>query len=175
MNYCPHCGAPVTMKIPEADDRPRFVCEACSAIHYQNPKIVVGTIPETDGRILLCRRAIEPARDKWTLPAGYLENGETIQQGAVRETLEEAGCRVADLELYAVANIGRVDQVYIMFRCSVTELTGTPGSESLEVKLFTPDELPWEEIAFLSIYDVLAHYCRDRKTGNFPVHLLDIA
>lgn len=175
MNYCPQCGAPVTLKVPEADDRPRFVCAACTAIHYQNPKIVVGTIPETDGRILLCRRAIEPARNKWTLPAGYLENGETVQQGAARETMEEAGWGVDSLELYAIANIPRVDQVYIMFRCSLAEITGAPGSESLEVRLFSSDDLPWEEIAFLSIRDVLQHYCRDRERGTFPVRMLDIA
>ena len=174
MKYCPHCGAPVTRKIPEADDRPRFVCESCSAIHYQNPKMVVGTIPETGGRILLCRRAIEPARDKWTLPAGYLENGETLPEGAARETLEEAGYRIDDLALYAITNIGSINQVYIMFRCSLADSAGAPGSESLEVKLFKPCEIPWQELAFRSIHEVLKYYCEDREKGKFPFHMIDI-
>ena len=175
MNFCSQCGAPVTSMIPEADDRPRFVCDSCATIHYQNPIMVVGTVPETGGRILLCRRAIEPALDKWTLPAGYLENGETLQQGAARETLEEAGYHIANLAPYAIANIVRVNQVYIMFRCSLAERSGPPGSESLEVRLFSPDEIPWQEIAFRSIYEVLRLYCEDREKGMFPVHLLDIA
>ena len=174
MNFCPQCGAPVTSKIPEADDRMRFVCESCATIHYQNPIMVVGTIPETGGRILLCRRAIEPAKDKWTLPAGYLENGETLQQGAARETLEEAGYVVADLVPYAITNIVRINQVYIMFRCSVGDRAGAPGSESLEVKLCRPEEIPWQDIAFRSIHDVLKHYCEDRERGQFPFHMLDI-
>ncbi len=174
MNFCPQCGAPVTSKIPEADDRLRFVCNSCATIHYQNPIMVVGTIPETGDRILLCRRAIEPAMDKWTLPAGYLENGETLQQGAARETLEEAGYQIDDLMPYAITNIVRINQVYIMFRCALAERTGAPGSESLEVKLFRPDEIPWQEIAFRSIHDVLRLYCADREKGSFPVHLLDI-
>ena len=174
MNYCPHCGAPVTSKIPEADDRPRFVCEACAVIHYQNPKMVVGTIPETGGSILLCRRAIEPARDKWTLPAGYLENGETLQEGAARETLEEAGYQVSDLVPYAIANIASINQVYIMFRCSLADSAGAPGSESLEIKLFQPPEIPWQELAFRSIREVLKLYCQDREEGKFPFHMIDI-
>jgi ADP-ribose pyrophosphatase YjhB (NUDIX family) len=175
MNFCPQCGAPVTRKIPEADDRPRFVCETCEEIHYQNPIMVVGTIPESEGRILLCRRAIEPAFDKWTLPAGYLEIGETLQQGAVRETLEEAGYQIVDLQPYAITNIVRVNQVYIMFRCALGERVSAPGSESLEVRLFNPDEIPWQEIAFRSIHKTLKLYCADMEQGSYPVHLFDIA
>jgi ADP-ribose pyrophosphatase YjhB (NUDIX family) len=175
MNYCPQCGAPVTRKIPDADDRPRFVCDTCELIHYQNPIMVVGTIPESQGRILLCRRGIEPALNKWTLPAGYLEIGETLQQGAARETFEEAGYQIADLEPYAITNIVRVNQVYIMFRCTLAEQVSDPGSESLEVKLFIPDEIPWQEIAFRSIHKTLKLYCNDMDRGRYPVHLFDIA
>jgi ADP-ribose pyrophosphatase YjhB (NUDIX family) len=175
MKYCPQCGAPITSKIPEADDRLRFVCDACDLIHYQNPIMVVGTIPESEGRILLCRRGIEPALNKWTLPAGYLEIGETLQQGAARETLEEAGYRIVDLETYAITNIVRISQVYIMFRCALAERVSAPGRESLEVKMFTPDEIPWQEIAFRSIRKTLELYCTDMDRGRYPVHLFDIA
>ena len=175
MNYCPDCGAPLTRKIPAADDRPRFVCEACELIHYQNPIMVVGTIPASEGRILLCRRAIEPALNKWTLPAGYLEIGETLQQGAARETLEEAGYQIVDLKPYAITNIVRVNQVYIMFRCALADQIRAPGSESLEVRLFRPDEIPWQEIAFRSIHQTLKLYCADMDSGSYPVHLFDIA
>ncbi|NNK56900.1 MAG: NUDIX hydrolase [Desulfofustis sp.] len=174
MNYCPQCGAPVTRRIPEADDRPRFVCDTCKVIHYQNPIVVVGTIPESEGRILLCRRGIEPALNKWTLPAGYLEIGETLQQGAARETLEEAGYQIVDLKPYAITNIVRVNQVYIMFTCGLGDCVSAPGSESLEVKLFTPEEIPWQEIAFRSIHKTLKLYCTDMGRGNYPIHLFDI-
>jgi ADP-ribose pyrophosphatase YjhB (NUDIX family) len=136
--------------------------------------MVVGTIPVTGGSILLCRRAIEPARDKWTLPAGYLENGETLQEGAARETLEEAGYQVSDLVPYAIANIASINQVYIMFRCSLADSAGAPGSESLEIKLFQAHEIPWQELAFRSIREVLKLYCEDREEGKFPFHMIDI-
>jgi ADP-ribose pyrophosphatase YjhB (NUDIX family) len=175
MHFCPHCGAPLTRKIPEADDRPRFVCESCGAVHYQNPIVVVGAVAESEGRILLCRRAIEPAFDKWTLPAGYLEIGETLQEGAARETLEESGYSIVDPHPYAITNIVRVNQVYIMFRCALGDRVAAAGRESLEVRLFTPEEIPWQQIAFRSILKTLELYRTDMEKGSYPVHLFDIA
>lgn len=172
MNFCPECGATLSRKIPAGEDRPRFVCDSCAAIHYQNPKLVVGTIPEFDDRILMCRRAILPARDKWTLPAGYLENGETLEQGAARETLEESGYQVSGMEPYAAVNIPVVDQVYFMFRCSLGAMVQPPGSESLEVRLFTPAEIPWHDIAFPSIHEVLRCYCDASRDGVFRFRML---
>lgn len=174
MKFCPDCGATLTRKVPEADDRPRFVCDSCAAIHYQNPQMVVGAIVETDGRVLLCRRAIEPARNKWTLPAGYLENGETLQEGAARETFEETGYHISGLTPYAVASIPRINQVYFMFRCSVFDRAEPPGSESFEVRFFDPADIPWQEIAFRSIHEVLLQFCDDLSDGVFPFRAFTI-
>ena len=174
MNFCSDCGAAVTKRIPAHDDRPRFVCDSCGAIHYQNPQMVVGALPESGGRILLCRRAIDPARDKWTLPAGYLENSETLEEGAARETLEESGYLISNLKPYAVASIPRINQVYFIFRCCLSEQAAAPGSESSEVRLFDPDAVPWPDIAFRSIHEVLRCYCLDLRDGAFTFRLLTI-
>lgn len=174
MNYCSNCGAPVAQRIPEGDNRLRYVCAACDTVHYQNPKIVAGCIPDYGGRILLCRRAIEPRYGLWTLPAGFMENDETAVEAAERETLEEANARVDDLQLYTVLNIPHVNQVYLMFRSRLLDLDFTPGAESLDVRLFEPDALPWQDLAFPTVRETLRFYLEDARTGGFPLHFGDI-
>jgi len=174
MNYCSNCGDTVKWETPLGDDRPRFLCKSCGTIHYENPKMVVGCIPELDGKILLCRRSIEPRTGKWTLPAGYLENGETVEQGARRETLEEAGARIEILAPYALFNICYVNQVYLMFRARLIDAGIKAGSESSEVRLFSEKEIPWNQMAFTVIEETLRQYFRDRPTGLFPFHIGDI-
>jgi len=174
MIYCSTCGARVTEKIPEGDDRSRFVCEACHTVHYQNPKIVAGCIPEWDGRLLLCRRAIEPRLGLWTLPAGFMENGETTEQAAARETWEEARARLENMALYGVFSIPHISQVYIMFRASLQAEEFAPGPESLEVRLFEEHEIPWDELAFPVMKVSLEKYYSDVKKNDFPVYVEDI-
>lgn len=174
MNYCSNCANALKFCIPPGDDRPRFLCDACGTIHYQNPKMVVGCIPEFEDKILLCRRSIEPCFDKWTLPAGYLENGETVSAGATREAYEEAYANVEILAPYALFNICYVNQVYLMFRARLIDDNFRPGSESNEVRLFTEEEIPWHNIAFTVIEETLNHYFKDRLEGLFPFHIGDI-
>ena len=175
MNFCSNCGQPVTRRTPPGDDRSRFFCESCGVVHYQNPKLVVGCIPEMEDQILLCRRAIEPCYGMWTLPAGYLENGETVAAGAKRETLEEAQARVEILAPYALYNICHVDQIYLMFRARLIDERFQAGSESLEVKLFSENDIPWQEIAFRVISATLLQYFNDRRNGQFPFYIGNIA
>jgi len=170
--YCSVCGAErIEFRIPDGDTLPRHVCAACATIHYQNPKIVVGCLPEFGEQVLLCLRAIEPRRGLWTLPAGFLENGETLSAGAVRETLEEANARVAIGPLYTVISLPHIGQVYMMFRARLIDRDFGPGPESLEVRLFDEDEIPWEEIAFRTIGRTLRNYFLDRKLGAFGTHV----
>jgi ADP-ribose pyrophosphatase YjhB (NUDIX family) len=150
------------------------VCGSCGTIHYQNPKIVVGVIPEWEERILLCRRAIEPRYGLWTLPAGFMELGETTQQGAARETLEEAGARVEIGELFSLFNLPHIDQVYLLFRGRLLDLDFAPGAESLEATLFTEAEIPWEEMAFPVVKETLKLYFRDRAEGRPGLRCGDI-
>jgi ADP-ribose pyrophosphatase YjhB (NUDIX family) len=174
MNYCSNCGDTVKFSIPPGDDRPRYLCESCGSIHYENPKIVVGCIPEKDGKILLCRRAIEPQSGKWTLPAGYLENGETVVQGTRRETLEEAGAHIEILAPFALFNICYVNQVYLMFRARLVDDHIKAGSESTEVRLFLEENIPWDQLAFTVIRETLQQYFKYRPTGLFPFHIGEI-
>ena len=174
MNYCSNCSQPLTYHIPPGDDRYRYFCESCGTVHYQNPTMVVGCIPEIEDKILFCRRAIEPCYGKWTLPAGYLENDETVSAGARRETLEEACARVEILAPYALYNICYVNQIYLMFRARLVDQNFRPGSESLEVCLFSESEIPWDEIAFRVIENTLIQYFQDRPTGLFPFHIGNI-
>ncbi|MBT2988624.1 MAG: NUDIX hydrolase [Candidatus Thiodiazotropha sp. (ex Ctena orbiculata)] len=169
MKYCSHCGAEVGVKVPEGDNRPRYVCESCSTVHYQNPKIVVGCIPVWQRQILLCRRAIEPRYGLWTVPAGFMENGETSQQGAARETLEEACARVEIDGLYTLFNLPHINQVYLLFRSRLLDLEFAAGDESLEVRLFHEQEIPWDRLAFPVIKESLKLYCADRETGSYPL------
>ena len=170
MKYCSHCGSALERRVPAGDDRPRFVCPACAAVHYQNPKIVTGCLPVWEDSVLLCRRSIEPRRGYWTLPAGFLELGETTVEGAIRETWEEARARVEVLGLYSVFNLPHVDQLYLMFRARLLEPDFRPGPESEEVVLFREDEIPWEDIAFGTVRYSLKFYFRDRPQAQFPVH-----
>ncbi|MGD8907928.1 MAG: NUDIX hydrolase [Chromatiales bacterium] len=169
MKYCSQCGDKVEIFIPEGDDRPRHVCPTCGTIHYQNPKVVVGTIPVWEDRVLLCRRAIEPRYGLWTVPAGFMENGETSQQGAARETLEEACARVDIEGLYTLFNLPHINQIYLLYRSRLLDLEFSAGKESLEVALFRQHEIPWDEIAFPVIRESLRLYFADRPQGEFPL------
>jgi ADP-ribose pyrophosphatase YjhB (NUDIX family) len=171
MNYCSQCGAQVNLQIPPGDDRPRYVCRSCGEIHYQNPKIVVGCLPQWEDRVLMCRRNIEPQKGKWTLPAGYLEMGETVTDGARRETLEETGAVVQDLMPYALFDIIHVNQIYLMFRACLQkpEFKATP--ESAEVALMVEQEIPWDQIAFRAIENTLRRFFLDRPSGHFPFRI----
>jgi ADP-ribose pyrophosphatase YjhB (NUDIX family) len=172
MKFCSHCGSSrVALRVPDGDNLPRLVCAECGTIHYQNPKIVVGCLPEWQGRVLLCKRAIEPRYGLWTLPAGFLENGESIVAGALRETLEEAHARVEPTDLYTVISLPQINQVYMVFRARLIDLDFGPGSESLEVKLCDEAEIPWESLAFRTIARTLRNYFLDRKQGAFPVRV----
>lgn len=174
MKYCSACGAPVRHRIPSGDNRHRYVCDACGAIHYQNPRMVVGCLPEWQDKVLLCRRAIEPRLGLWTLPAGFMENGETTAEGAIRETLEEAGARVELLGLYSLINVPDISQVYLLFRARLLDLDFAPGEESLEVALFDEAHIPWQELAFRTVHTTLEHYFADRRRGEFPLHFGDL-
>lgn len=174
MNYCSQCGATVIQRIPPGDNLPRYVCDSCGAVHYQNPKIVSGCIPEWEDRILLCRRAIEPRRGYWTLPAGFMENGETTQAAAAREAHEEAGAVMEEMSLYGIFNLPHISQVYTMFRGRLGGGQAHPGSESLEVELFTEADIPWRELAFPVVRETLELYFDDRRQGVFEVHVGDI-
>ena len=174
MKYCSRCGSTVTLGIPAGDDRPRYTCHACGMIHYQNPRVVVGCIPEWQDKILFCRRAIEPRYGYWTLPAGYLENGETVAEGARRETLEEAGAAVHELAPYGLYNICYVNQIYLMFRGRLAGPDATAGNESLDVQLLGVHEIPWDDLAFPVIEKTLVHYVKDRYRSEFTFHIDDI-
>lgn len=171
MKYCSDCGMQVELRIPEGDMLPRHVCSACGVVHYQNPKIVVGCIPEWDGRILLCRRAIEPRHGLWTVPSGFMENAETLVQGAERETLEEANARVEMRELYSIYNLPHVNQVHVLFRARLLDLDFKPGIESLDVQLFHEAEIPWDTLAFRVIREPLARYFEERRQGSLGFHM----
>jgi ADP-ribose pyrophosphatase YjhB (NUDIX family) len=157
MNFCSHCGAGVSLRIPAGDSLPRHVCGDCGSIHYSNPKLVVGTITEYGDRILLCRRAIEPRHGFWTLPAGFMENGESTAEGAVRETLEEACARIEIGDLFTLISIPHIDQVHLMYRARLPEPEFAAGEESLEVALFGEHEFPWSALAFRTLEVTLRH------------------
>ena len=174
MNFCSNCGSVVELQVPAGDDRPRHVCPSCRTIHYQIPKIVTGCIPGWEDRILLCRRAIEPRYDYWTLPAGFMENGESTHDGAARETWEEASARVEIGALFTLFNLPHIDQVYLLFRGRLLDLDFGPGAESLETRLVSEAEIPWDEIAFPTIHKTLELYFHDRAGGRFRLHSGDI-
>lgn len=174
MKFCSECGSPVKQIIPAGDNRLRDVCPICETVYYHNPKMVVGCLPEWEGKVLLCRRAIEPQYGKWTLPAGFMENGETTLQGALRETVEEASARVEILHLFTLYNLPHINQVYLMFRARLLDLDFAPGEESLEVALFSEAEIPWSEIAFLTIEKTLRQYFEDKRKGEFGFHIGDV-
>ena len=174
IKYCCHCGSDVVHKVPEGDSLLRAVCERCGHIQYQNPKIVVGCLPVYGERILMCKRAIEPRYGLWTLPAGFMENNESAPEGAAREAMEEANARVEIEDLYTVYSIPHISQVYMMFRAKLLDPNVSPGLESLEVKLVTEDEIPWDQLAFAMVRRTLEHFLQDRKTGVFVPRFGDI-
>ena len=178
MKFCSECAHPVTVAIPEGDNRPRFVCTSCGTIHYQNPKMVIGSIPvwEQDGelKVLLCKRAIEPRYGYWTLPAGFMENNETAGAAAVRETLEEAGARIELGEPFSLISVPYVNQVHLFYRARLLDLDFKPGEESLEVALVEETAIPWKEIAFRTVAATLRHWFADRGRGAFGFHAEDI-
>jgi len=174
MNFCSHCGTSVVVRIPPGDDKPRHVCDNCGTVHYKNPLMVIGAIPEWGDRILLCRRAIEPRLGFWTLPAGFMELGETAGAAAIRETLEEANARIELDGLYTMLSVPHANQVHIFYRARLLDLDFGPGTESLEVALFREDEIPWDDLAFRTITTTLRHFFADRRDGRFGVHAGDI-
>ena len=167
MKFCSQCAQQLSFKVPEGDNLPRYICDSCGMIHYQNPKIVAGCIPEWEGRILLCRRAIQPRHGLWTIPAGFMENSETVEQAAARETREEACAKINIAGLYGIYNIPHVSQVYMIFRGALADGAFAPGVESLETALYEEADIPWSEIAFPVVNNVLKRYFRDRQHGDF--------
>jgi ADP-ribose pyrophosphatase YjhB (NUDIX family) len=175
VKFCANCGAAVIRRVPPGDTLPRWVCDECGEVHYQNPKLVVGTVPEHGGRILLCRRAIEPRYGYWTLPAGFMENDETLGQAALRETLEEAGAVVELGAPFSMISVPRVNQVHVFYLARLGVLEFKPGEESLEVALFDEAAIPWKDIAFRTVATTLRLWFADRARGAFSFHTEDIA
>ena len=174
MKFCSNCGAPVVRRVPPGDSLPRAVCDACGTIHYQNPKLVVGSLPQWEDKLLLCRRAIEPRYGYWTLPAGFMENDESTGEAAARETLEEAGARIELLGVFSMISVPYVNQVHVFYRARLLDLDFKPGVESLEVALFEETKMPWKEIAFRTVGLTLKHWFADRARGSFGFHAEDV-
>ncbi len=172
--HCTNCGTRIERLVPPGDGRERAVCPACGGIHYENPKMVVGCIPVYEERILLCKRAIEPRYGYWTLPAGFMENGETTAQGAERETVEEAGATVVDLQAFALLDVPHVDQVHMYYRARLDSLEFAPGEESLETRLYAEHEIPWGDLAFRTVTETLKLFFEDRKKGSFGFHTVPL-
>lgn len=171
MKFCSNCGAPVERRVPPGDSLPRAVCDACHTIHYENPRMIVGCVAEWNGSVLLCRRGIEPRYGLWTVPAGFLENGETTAAGAARETLEEANARVEIDGLFSLYNLPHISQVYMLFRARLLDLDFRPGAETLETRLCDESAVPWNELAFVTVRNTLVHWFNDRRKGEFGFHM----
>ncbi len=167
MNFCSDCGSKLEKRIPEGDNLERDCCTQCDAIHYSNPKVIVGTVPVKDNKILLCKRAIQPRYGLWTLPAGFLENGETIEEGAFRETKEETNTEVRMGNLYAIFNIPQINQVYMLYLAEVINENYSSTTESLAVEFFGENDIPWEELAFPFVPTTLKKYFKDSKKGEY--------
>jgi ADP-ribose pyrophosphatase YjhB (NUDIX family) len=174
IRFCRACGTGVEYRVPADDNRERAVCPACGTVHYENPLNVVGTVPVWGEQVLLCKRAIEPRYGLWTLPAGFLELGETSAQGAVRETLEESGAQIELGALFSVLDVVRVGQVHLFYLATMTSPALDPGSETLEARLFREDEIPWEQIAFRTVRETLRFFFEDRRRARFTLHCADI-
>ncbi|MCW7539851.1 NUDIX hydrolase [Aquabacterium sp. A7-Y] len=175
IKHCRACGAAAAYVVPTDDNRERAVCSACGTIHYENPLNVVGTLPVWEDQVLLCRRNIEPRYGLWTLPAGFMELGETTEEGALRETEEEAGASVQLEGLYTLLNVTRVGQVHLFYRARLLNTHFNPGPETIEARLFSEDQVPWNELAFQTVRETLKFYFSDRTRGQFPIHTADIA
>jgi ADP-ribose pyrophosphatase YjhB (NUDIX family) len=175
INHCRQCGSAVENRIPDdGDTKLRAVCSACHTIHYINPLNVVGTIPLWGDKVLLCKRNIEPRKGKWTLPAGFMELGETTAEGAARETVEEAGAQFEMQALFSLINVARVGQVHLFYRATLLSPEFDPGTETQEAILFDEADIPWDEIAFRTVKETLEHFFADRRAGHFGFHVLDI-
>jgi len=175
IKHCKDCGSAVVYQIPDdGDTKERAVCPACRTVHYENPLIVVGTVPHWGERILLCKRNIEPRWGKWTLPAGFMELNETAAEGAARETVEEAGAQFELEGFFSLLNVARVGQVHMFYRARLLSDTFAPGYETIEAKLFTEEEIPWDEIAFRTVKETLERYFSDSRSGQFGFHAIDI-
>jgi ADP-ribose pyrophosphatase YjhB (NUDIX family) len=174
IKHCRACGTEVQYRIPSDDNRERAVCGDCGLVHYENPLNVVGTLPVWQDRVLLCKRNIEPRFGMWTLPAGFMEMGESVEAGALRETDEEAGARVELEGLYTMLNVVRIGQVHFFYRARLLDTTFNPGPETIEARLFTESEVPWEQLAFRTVRETLHRYFDDRRRGQFGMHFADI-
>ena len=174
IKHCRVCGHLVEYRIPADDNRERAVCPACGEIHYENPINVVGTVPVWGEQVLLCRRNIEPRYGLWTLPAGFLELGETVAAGAQRETDEEAGAHFEMQDLFTIYNVVRAGQVHFFYRARLHDTEFNPGPETIEARLFREDEVPWEQVAFRTVRETLRRYFEDRRQGSFSLHVGDI-
>jgi len=170
INFCSACGSNVDQKIPEGETLLRAVCPACQTIHYQNPKILAGTIPEWENKILLCRRAIEPRVGLWTFPSGYMESGESTEDAAARETLEEAHANVNIHTLFGIFSLAHASQVYVVYRARLQNLDFKPGPESLEVQLVPLQDIPWDQLAFPVIHECLRRYVKDIQDAITQTH-----
>ncbi|MBU4610538.1 NUDIX hydrolase [Achromobacter sp. GG226] len=170
--FCSQCGSTLTRRIPPDDTRVRDLCDNCGAIHYQNPRMVVGTLPVWQGRVLLCKRAIEPRLGYWTLPAGFMELGETSAAGAQRETLEEAGLQSELGALFSVIDVPQADQVHVFFLIEVTDPSLAPGQETLEAHWVEEADVPWDDLAFRTVSLTLERFFADRRAGQYGVHYL---
>ncbi len=176
IKHCKNCGSAVSYRIPDdGDTKARAVCPNCLTIHYENPLNVVGTIPYWGEKVLLCKRSIEPRRGKWTLPAGFMEMDETVAQGALRETIEEAGASIELEDFFSLLNVARVGQVHMFYRARLLSDHFDPGVETLEARLFDEADIPWSEIAFKTVHETLKHFFADRQAGRFNLHVIDIA
>lgn len=174
IHHCRACGTPTTYRTPADDNRERAICNGCGEIHYENPINVVGTVPVWEQRVLLCRRAIEPRHGLWTLPAGFLELGESIEEGACRETDEEAGAPIELGPLFTVMNVVPVGQVHFFYRARLLDTHCNPGPETLETQLFAEHEVPWDQLAFRTVRETLRLFFADRARGRFELHVADI-
>jgi ADP-ribose pyrophosphatase YjhB (NUDIX family) len=172
--HCKACGGPVEYRVPVDDNRDRATCTLCGHVHYENPLNVVGTVPAWGDEVLLCRRNIEPRYGLWTLPAGFMELGETVAEGALRETVEEAGAHIELEGLYAVMNVVRVGQVHLFYRARLLDTEFAPGPETIETQLFSEERIPWDQIAFRTVRETLRRYFDDRRRGVFGLHCADV-
>lgn len=170
MKFCSECGKSVVHRIPEGDNLPRYICEYCDIIHYQNPKLVVGCLPVWKEQVLLCKRAIEPCHGLWTLPAGFMENQESLEEAALRESAEEANASLEIESIYSIISLPHINQIYVLFRAKLLDLNFYAGSESLDVQLFNEEDIPWDQLAFKTIDHTLKYFFADRKKGVFPMH-----
>lgn len=174
IRHCRLCGTATQYRVPPDDNRPRAICTGCGEIHYENPLNVVGTVPVWGDQVLLCLRNIEPRKGMWTLPAGFMELGESTQEGAHRETVEEAGASVEMQDLFSLLNVVQVGQVHLFYRARLLNTQFDPGIETIEARLFHEHEVPWDKIAFRTVRETLKRYFEDARSGQFGLHVADI-